>query len=256
MQACAAQRCSPNAPARQWFRLCTVLCLLLLGNCQAMPEPSEARLDPALWQTAPDWETAMQRQEAAFLKKPESRARRDAAGLELLVRNGRPLRVAEDRACAAPPRDVHRDCVRKYAIYRFEGRGYWLLATKLVAGEAYALVDEQSGAETLLIGLPRFSPDGRHIAAVNKSTAGDTVNGIEVWRRDKDGLVLVFFHEEKDGGTGYDFVDWFGADTARLTYRGCIDKPDISCERPREAVLTARSADGRGEKWRLVPWLR
>lgn len=251
MQACAAQGCRQNTPAAKWFRRAAALCLLLLGSRQALPEPSEARLDPALWQAAPDWETAMQRQETAFLKKPEARARRDGAGLELLLRDGRPLRVAEDRACAAPPRDVQRDCVRKYAIYRFERRGYWLLAAKLMAGEAYILMDEQSGAETLLIGLPRFSPDGRHVAAVNKSIAGDTVNGIEVWRRDKDGLVLVFFHEEKDGGTGYDFVDWFGADTARLTYRGCIDKPDISCERPREAVLT-----GRGEKWRLVPWLR
>ncbi len=69
-------------------------------------------------------------------------------------------------------------------------------------------------------------------------------------KRYRDGLVLVFFHEEK-GGAGYDFADWFDPATARLTWRGCVAKPEAACERPREAVLT-----GRGDKWRLVPWTR
>lgn len=253
MRDCAAQGCMENRQGRGFSRMGAVFFMLLplfLGACETLPAPSEARLDPALWEQAKDWESAAQAQEARFLKTPDARARRDASGLTLLLSNGRALRVVEDRACAQPARDVHRDCVRKYALYRFATRGYWLLGLKLAEGEAYALVDEQSGTETLLVGLPRFSPDGRHVAAVNKSAAGDTVNGIEVWRRDRDGLVLVFFHEEK-GGAGYDFADWFDPATARLTWRGCVAKPEAACERPREAVLT-----GRGDKWRLVPWTR
>lgn len=256
MAGCAAQGCMESQQPRGLSRLPAVFSLLLfLTACQALPPPSEAPLDQFLWQSAPDWESAAKAQEARFLASPEAKARRDTTGLTLLLANGRALRVAEDRACTQPPRDVQRDCVRKYALYRFNTRGYWLLGLKLAEGEAYALVDERSGAETLLVGLPRFSPDGRHVAAVNKSAAGDTVNGIEVWRQERDGLVLVFFHEEK-GGAGYDFTDWFDADTARLTWRGCVAKPEAACERPREAVLTARSADGRGDKWRLVPWTR
>jgi len=234
-----------------WTTLGCIVIGLLLASCA--PPADELRLTQRHWRQAPDWDAGMGREEADFLRRPEARASRDAGGLHLLLRDGKSVTVAEDRACiggAAQKHDVLRDCVRKYAIARFAERGYWLLAVRLREGEAYALVSEASGQETLLIGPPYFSPDGRHFAAVNKSLQGDTVNGIEVWRLEPAGPELVFFHEEK-GDAGYDFADWFSADTARLTYRGCIGKPDALCERPREAVLT-----GRNGKWRLVPWTR
>ncbi|MBX3454533.1 hypothetical protein [Ferrovibrio sp.] len=228
---------------------------LLLFGCVGANTGDEARLNQRHWRGAAGWDAAMAREEADFLRRPEARASRDAGGLQLLLADGRRVTVAEDRSCRAgsgipSAADILRDCVRKHAIARFAERGYWLLAVRLREGEAYALVSERDGRETMLIGPPYFSPDGRHLAAVNKSLQGDTVNGIEVWRLDASGPELVFFHEEKDDA-GYDFTDWFSADTARLSYRGCIGKPDVACERPREAVLT-----GRGGKWRLVPWTR
>lgn len=227
-----------------------LLALLLgLGACDMTfrPEPSEAPLNLAHWHAASDWEDAMARQEAQFLKAPEARAQRGADGaLRLTLADGRAVTIAEDRACQGARQDVLRDCVRKYAIYRFAGRGYWLLAVKLKEGEAYSLVDAKAGIETLLIGQPRFSPGGQFVAAVNRSQRGDTVNGLEVWRRDAEGLTLVYFHEEA-GQAGYEFVDWFSDDTARLVYRGCAD-PAAPCDLPREAVLT-----GRGGKWRVAP---
>lgn len=236
-----------------WTTLGCIVIGLLLAGC-GLPAADELRLTQRHWRQATDWDTAMAREEADFLARPEARASRDAGGLHLRLRDGRTMTAAEDRACtggAAQARDVLRDCVRKYAVARFADRGYWLLAVRLREGEAFALVSEASGQETLLIGPPYFSPDGRYFAAVNKSLHGDTVNGVEVWRLEPAGPELVFFHEEK-GGAGYDFADWFSADTARLTYRGCIGaKPDAPCERPREAVLTGRSG-----KWQLVPWPR
>ena len=228
----------------------------LLAGCAPLSH-DEARLTQRHWRDAADWDSAMAREEADFLRQPEARARRDAAGLHLRLANDGWVTLAEDRDCRRQDaaRDVLRDCLRKHAIGRFAGRGYWLLAVTLQEGQAYALVNERDGRETLLIGPPYFSPDGRHLAAVNSSLRGDTVNGVEVWRLEADAPVLVFFHEEK-GGSGYDFTEWTSPDTARLTYRGCIDQFDLACQTsrergPREAVLT-----GRGGKWRLAPWTR
>lgn len=233
-------------------KLCRAAVLVLLvglGACDMTlrPEPSEAPLNLAHWRAASDWEGAMARQEAELLRDPQARAQRGADGaLQLILANDRAVTVPEDRACQDKHQDVLRDCVRKYLIYRFAGRGYWLLAVKLKEGEAYSLVDSKAGSETLLIGQPRFSPGGQFVAAVNRSQHGDTVNGLEVWRRDAEGLTLVYFHEEA-GQAGYEFVDWFSDDTARLVYRGCAD-PAAACDLPREAVLT-----GRGGKWRVTP---
>lgn len=220
--------------------------LLLLAACVTLPVPGKPALTEKYWALGSDWDTAMQREEADFLSAPQARARRAAGSLELQLNSGVWHLVPEDRRCASPAGDVLRDCVRKYALQRLPQMGYWLLALRLYQGEAYALVSEETGEETVLIGLPQIGPDGRHVVAVNSSGRGDTQNGIEVWQRDAAGLHLVFFHA---GGEGIDFrfIDWISADLARLARRDC-NAARTQCQPPREVALARR--DGR---WRVLP---
>lgn len=212
----------------------SILAVLLLtgclAGCMAHGDPEEARFDPTLWRSDSDWDRAMAQSEAALAADPASGVRRRDGRLELTLQDGRSLAIAEDRACKTPPRDLWHDCLRKYAIWRFPQRGFWLLAVRLYAGEAYALVDIRSGRETRMIGPPHFAPDGRSLIAVNAAPkGGDTVSGIEVWSLAGPAPELVFYrpaHLEE----GFSFVDWAGDRIARLTVQ--------TRERaPREATL-------------------
>lgn len=208
-----------------------LLAAIGMTGCVAPRDAEEARFDPALWRSDSDWDRAMAASEAALAADPANGVvRRSNGRLELVLRDGRPVMVAEDRACASPPHDIWHDCLRKYAIWRFPQRGFWLLAVRLYAGEAYALVDMRTGRETRMIGPPHFAPDGRHLIAVNAAPqGGDTVSGIEVWSLEGPAPELVFYrsaHLEE----GFRFVDWAGDRIARLTVQGH--------ERaPREATL-------------------
>ncbi|WP_341703067.1 hypothetical protein [Ferrovibrio sp.] len=204
---------------------------VLLAGCMQTGSPGEARFDAALSRDDADWDAAMARSEATLTAEAGSGVARRNGQLELMLADGRVIDVAEDRACATrPPRDIWHDCLRKYAIWRFPQQGFWLLAVRLYAGEAYALVDMRTGAETRLIGPPHFSPDGRHLVAVNAAPkGGDTVSGVEVWSLAGPVPELVFFrpaHLEQE----FRFADWAGGTVARLTVQG-------RQRAPQEAVL-------------------
>lgn len=258
---------SAVAPRLSWLRrACLVLLPLALCHCQfqsapfalGQPPGGEARLGEAFFAGAPDWQAAMQRREAALLARPESRARRQSDGLALRLDDGSWRRIAEDRACPNPQAggtgDVLKDCVAKYLIEFFPASAgaapaYWLLALRLKEGEAYALVDAAKGGETAILGLPYFAPGqaggARHLLALNKGLVGDTQNGIEIWRLGATGPELAFY--QPAGGTAeFSFIDWLGADRARLSYRACRDEAQ-PCASLREAQLVF--AQGR---WRLM----
>jgi len=220
------------------------LLFLLLAGCLTVPVADKAPLTERHWAGGASWDAAMVREEQDFLKLPQARARRGAAGLELQLRSGAWHAVPENHRCAGDGGDVLRDCVRKYALQRDTVLQHWLLAVRLYRGEAFALVDEADGSETLLIGLPHRSPDGQAVVAVNAAATGDTVNGIEVWQRDSQGLHLVFFHPAGDTER-YRFVDWVTGSLARLTVQACPDR--AACQPPREAVLARRGAG-----WQLI----
>jgi len=227
-----------------WYRRGAILAGLLaaglLAGCLARSDPGEAHFDTAQWRGDTDWDTAMARSEATLAADPKAGVVRRNGHLELTLTDGRPVTVAEDRACATRlPRDIWHDCLRKYAIWHFPRRGFWLLAVRLYAGEAYALVDTRTGQETRLIGPPHFAPDGRHLVATNSALqGGDTVSGVEVWSLTGPQPELVFYraaHLEE----GFRFIDWAGNTTARLTVQGH--------ERaPREAVLSFANS-----RWQL-----
>lgn len=205
--------------------------LLGLAGCLQAGGTGEARFDAALARGDADWDAVMARSEMALAAEPGSGVARRNGRLELMLADGRVIDVAEDRACSIrPPRDIWHDCLRKYAIWRFPQRGFWLLAVRLYAGEAYALVDMRTGAETRLIGPPHFSPGGRFLAAVNAAPqGGDTVSGVEVWSLAGAAPELVFYrpaHLEQE----FRFADWAGETVARLTVQG-------RQRAPQEAVL-------------------
>lgn len=62
-------------------------------------------------------------------------------------------------------------------------------------GSDTTLIDTRSGKQTLLSGVPVFSPTGREFAVTQFSDESD--NNLEVWRRDGDGAALEWAHPFK-----------------------------------------------------------
>jgi len=62
-------------------------------------------------------------------------------------------------------------------------------------GSDTTLIDTRSGKQTLLSGVPVFSPDGREFVVAQFSNESD--NNLEVWQRRGDGAVLEWAHPFK-----------------------------------------------------------
>ena len=127
------------------------------------------------------------------------RAIPDGAGLSLVLTSGRHLRMINNtRGC---PRDDQGlddgHCYRYALVGDLPDQHAFIVSEAYYEGESLFLVDDRTGRQTGIDGIPVFSPDGSRFFIDDDDEANDHDNNIEIWRRDGDGAVMEWAHPVK-----------------------------------------------------------
>ena len=127
------------------------------------------------------------------------RAVPDGAGLTLVLVSGRHLRMTNDtRGC---PQDEHGlddgHCYRYGLVQDLPDQHAFIVREAYYEGDSLLLIDDRTGRQTALDGMPVFSPDGTRFFVNDDDEANDHDNNLEVWRRDGDVAVLEWAHPVK-----------------------------------------------------------
>ena len=121
------------------------------------------------------------------------------AGLALVLTGGRHVRMINDtRGC--PIEDHGLDdghCYRYSLVQDLPDQHAFIVREAYYEGESLMLVDDRTGRQTLLDGMPVFSPDGTHFFITDDAEAKDHDNNIEIWRREGDDAVIEWSHPVK-----------------------------------------------------------
>ena len=125
------------------------------------------------------------------------RAIPDGSGLSLVLTSGRHLRMTNNvRGC---PREAHGfddgNCYRYSLVADMPDQHAFIVAEDYAEGESLLLIDDRTGRQTGLDGMPVFSPDGARFFINDE--ARDHDNNIEIWRRDGDGATIEWSHPVK-----------------------------------------------------------
>ncbi len=127
------------------------------------------------------------------------RATPDGAGLSLVLTSGRHLRMVNNtRGC--PRGDQGLDdgnCYRYVLLGDLPEQHAFIVGEDYYEGESLFLVDDRTGRQTGIDGIPVFSPDGSRFFINDDDEANDHDNNIEIWRRDGDGAVIEWAHPWK-----------------------------------------------------------
>ena len=127
------------------------------------------------------------------------RAIPDGEGLSLVLTSGRHVRMTNNtRGC---PRDEHGlddgNCYRYSLVADLPDQHAFIVAEDYYEGESLLLVDDRTGRQTGLDGMPVFSPDGARFFINDDDEANDHDNNIEIWRRDGDAATIEWSHPVK-----------------------------------------------------------
>ena len=127
------------------------------------------------------------------------RAIPDGAGLSLVLTSGRHLRMTDNtRGCPRDDRGLDDgNCYRYSLVADLPDQHAFIVAEDYSKGESLLLIDDRSGRQTGLDGMPVFSPDGSRFIVNDDGEANDHDNNIEIWRRDGDGAVMEWAHPVK-----------------------------------------------------------
>jgi hypothetical protein len=182
-----------------------------------MPSPpAPVAEDDTLADWLNDIATGRSQMEAPLIANSKGKAVRDGAQLSIKLTEGRTLTLSDDLACgqvACPPQ-VFRSF--DYAGQSPDGR-YHVIAQRWDEASAALLVDVTSGAIVSLVGLPKFSPDGRRAVASVTDLEWSAPRRLEVWKI-ADGAPTIEFSlrppEEED--TVYDVIGWRDSDHINL----------------------------------------
>jgi hypothetical protein len=212
--------------ARHTARFAFVL-VLLAGNAHGAPAPHKtakpfAGAGPARVTLDADvYRTAIR----------NGRAIPNSAGLTLVLSSGRHLSMVNNtRGCPIDDRildDGH--CYRYSLVADMPARHVFIVREAYYEGESLFLIDDRTGRQTGLDGMPVFSPDGSRFFVADDETAGDHDNNLEVWRRDGDGAVIEWAHPVKQvhveapalkQAYRVTLTDWSPADVLSLAFAG------------------------------------
>ena len=127
------------------------------------------------------------------------RAIPDGSGLSLVLTSGRHLRMINNtRGC---PRDDQGfddgHCYRYVLVGDLPEQHAFIVGEDYAKGESLFLIDDRTGRQTPLDGMPAFSPDGTRFFVTDDDEANTHDNNIEIWRRDGDGAVMEWAHPVK-----------------------------------------------------------
>ncbi|HIJ61296.1 MAG TPA: hypothetical protein HPQ04_01255 [Rhodospirillaceae bacterium] len=186
---------------------------------QPLPPPPTpaAEADPDLADWLQEIADGRDRSEAPRIAASDGRVRRDGAQLTLTLNDGRKLRLADDLICgqAACPPQIARSF--DFAGASPDGR-FLVVEEHWDEANAALLVDGRSGAATVLLGLPKFSPDGRRAAATVSDLEWSSPRRLEIWSLAGASPVLDFAVAAKDeDDTVYEALSW--TDTDHLLLR-------------------------------------
>ena len=102
-------------------------------------------------------------------------------GLALVLNNGQHVRMTDDtRGCSADDQggdDGH--CYRYSLVRDLPEQHAFIVREAYSAGESLLLIDDRTGRQTALDGMPVFSPDGTRFL-VNDDDAADTLSLIHI----------------------------------------------------------------------------
>ena len=169
--------------------------LALAGTAQAEKTRKPA---PAADSPAPD-ATAASHADVLRAAMWAGRAIPDGAGLSLVLTSGRHLRmINHTRGC---PRDAHGlddgNCYRYSLVEDLPDQHAFIVAEDYSRGESLLLIDDRTGRQTGLDGMPVFSPDGSRFFITDDGEGSDHDNNIEIWRRDGDVATIEWSHPAK-----------------------------------------------------------
>jgi hypothetical protein len=121
------------------------------------------------------------------------RAERHGDDLVLRPARGDGL-VFTDHKQACESDDVS-NCIGFALMGHFRKSNAWVLQKFYYEGGSFVLIDDRSGRQISLTGMPVFSPDGKEFLVAPYDEENDPgPNNLEIWRRDGDGAVLEWVH--------------------------------------------------------------
>jgi hypothetical protein len=172
-------------------------------------------------------------------------------GVPEVARRGGQLVIRLTHADSATFRDSSTETASAVS-YSYRGLlpsvPYHVIEVQYYEGGTYLLVNAATGRQTFSNGLPVPSPDGHYIAAANVDLEAEfSPTTLQVWRVDKDSLVLAWEHDFVPPGGASDST-WGPADiTWTRATELAMAREYIMGERRGYAVLRLER-----DRWTLV----
>jgi hypothetical protein len=237
----------------RWAGVSLLAAALVLGACQRAPDPAAdaaaADTTPRLELPAPATPVELSGPIRTFVDSIRSAEARRLASVQ-----DRAHRASVDRLWIVPTDAeplAYDDILERNEVMRlhvFRGRlpqGFLLVEVVLMEGGQFLLIDERTGAELDIDGVPIVSPDGSRFATASLDlVAGHVPNRLAVYRFTPDGIEREWVHEPR--GWGPSEVEWLDATTLRFQ-RNTIDL-DTAPHTVSQIGATARLGEA---GWRL-----
>lgn len=127
------------------------------------------------------------------------RAIPNRAGLTLVLTGGRHLTMSNDaRGCPVDGQGLDDGHCYRYVLLRnLPDQHAFVVDEIYYEGDSLLLVDDRTGRQTGIDGMPVFSPDGTHFLVIDEDEANDHDNNLEIWRRDGDTAGIEWAHPVK-----------------------------------------------------------
>ncbi len=180
-----------------------------------LPPPAVAT-DESLGEWLTDIAGGRSQSEAPLIGASQGKVKRQGPVLSLQLADGRRFDLTDDLACgqvSCPPQ-IFRSF--DYAG-RSPDRRFDVIEVRWDEASAALLVDTRSGAVTLMLGVPKFSPDGKRAVASVTDLEWSAPRRLEVWSLGGTAPGLEFSLSAKDeDDTVYQVKNWDDGDHLRL----------------------------------------
>jgi hypothetical protein len=178
--------------------------------------PPAAEPDDTLTEWLADIANGRTQSEAPLIADSEGRAGRSGSKLTIKLADGRSFTLTDDLACGqvACPSQVFRSF--DYAGRSPDGH-FHVVAERWDEASAAMLIDSRTGVITPLLGVPKFSPDGKRAVATVTDLEWSAPRRLEVWAMGDAAPSLEFsLKAEEEDDTVYDVVGWDDAEHVHL----------------------------------------
>ncbi|BAM86887.1 conserved exported hypothetical protein [Bradyrhizobium oligotrophicum S58] len=172
-------------------------------------------------------------------------AQRIGGRLIVTLRSGKTKVYSDRLACSRPAEETK--CIRYSLVVHAKTRSSYIIAKQYYEGLEAIVVNEVSGVETIVRGIPSYSSDGRSLVVFLENDP-EVGFAVEVWQKNGDRFAKVWTGSPNSDGiyVSYRLIRWISEDAflieTKTKYGG--KKPDALQE-----VLIVRDASG----WKIAP---